>query len=63
MNKIRWDSVFMPLVGIVLTLLAWQLISGRTISRKLPDGTVEEVKVGWVQDLPGPAITWEKTRK
>ena len=63
MKKIHWDAVLMPLVGITLTLLAWQLISGRTVIRSLADGTEEEVKLGWVQDLPGPVQTWEKTRK
>ena len=63
MKKIHWDAVLMPLVGITLTLLAWQLISGRTVIRSLADGTEEEVRLGWVQDLPGPVQTWEKTRK
>jgi nitrate/nitrite transport system permease protein len=39
------------------------MISGRTVTRSLADGTVEEVKLGWVQELPGPVQTWEKTRK
>lgn len=46
MKKIHWEAVLMPLVGIALTLLAWQMISGRTVTRSLADGTVEEVKLG-----------------
>jgi nitrate/nitrite transport system permease protein len=53
----------MPLVGLVLTLLAWQLVSGRVTPQTQPDGTVEEVKSGLILDLPGPLQTWEKTKK
>lgn len=66
MNKLRriqWDALLMPMVGVVLTLLAWQLVSGRVVQRAQPDGTMEEVKTGLVQDLPGPIQTWEKTSK
>ncbi len=63
LKKIQWDALLMPLVGLVLTLLAWQLVSGRVMPKTQPDGTVEEVKSGLIQDLPGPLQTWEKTKK
>ncbi len=63
LKKIQWDALLMPLVGIVLSLLAWQLVSGRVAQKTQPDGTVEEVKSGLIKDLPGPIQTWEKTRK
>jgi nitrate/nitrite transport system permease protein len=63
LKKIQWDALLMPLVGLVLTLLAWQLVSGRVTPQTQPDGTVEEVKSGLIQDLPGPLQTWEKTKK
>lgn len=53
----------MPMAGVVLTLLAWQLVSGRVVQKVQPDGTMEEVKTGLMQDLPGPIQTWEKTSK
>ncbi len=63
LKKIQWDALLMPLVGLVLTLLAWQLVSGRVTPQTQADGTVEEVKSGLIQDLPGPLQTWEKTKK
>ena len=63
LKKIQWDALLMPLVGLALTLLAWQLVSGRVTPQTQPDGTVEEVKSGLIQDLPGPLQTWEKTKK
>jgi nitrate/nitrite transport system permease protein len=63
LKKIQWDALLMPLVGLVLTLLAWQLVSGRVTPQTQPDGTVEEVKSGLIQDLPGPFQTWDKTKK
>jgi nitrate/nitrite transport system permease protein len=63
LKKIQWDALLMPLVGLVLTLLAWQLVSGRVTPQTQPDGTVEEVKSGLILDLPGPLQTWEKTKK
>ena len=63
LKKIQWDALLLPLVGLVLTLLAWQLVSGRVTPQTQPDGTVEEVKSGLIQDLPGPLQTWEKTKK
>jgi nitrate/nitrite transport system permease protein len=63
LKKIQWDALLMPLVGLVLTLLAWQLVSGRVTPKTQQDGTVEEVKSGLIQDLPGPLQTWEKTKK
>jgi len=57
------DLLVLPLFGIGLSLLIWHLISGATVSRVLPDGTTEEIKTGLVKDLPGPLMTWEKTRK
>jgi nitrate/nitrite transport system permease protein len=57
------ELVLMPLVGIVISLLVWQAISGRVEQRKNADGEAEEVKTGLVQDLPGPAVTWDRTKK
>jgi len=62
-RRIQWDALLMPLIGIVLSLLAWQLVSGRVVEKTLPDGSVEEIKSGLILDLPGPIQTWEKTRK
>lgn len=57
------ELALMPLVGIVISLLIWQAISGRVEQRKNADGEVEEVKTGLVHDLPGPLVTWERTKK
>ena len=57
------DFLLLPLVGIFCCLLIWQLIAGRTVNQLQPDGTTEEIKSGLVKDLPGPVVTWEKTRK
>lgn len=62
-RRIQWENLLMPLIGIVFSLLAWQLISGRVVEKTLPDGSVEEIKSGLILDLPGPVQTWERTRK
>jgi len=57
------EVVLYPMVGIVITLLFWQLLSGGVKSKTLADGTTEEIKSGLIPDLPGPLVTWEKTKK
>jgi nitrate/nitrite transport system permease protein len=57
------EFTLLPLVGIVVSLLFWQLISGHVVTRRNAAGETEEVKTGLVRDLPGPALTWERTRK
>lgn len=57
------ESALLPMVGIVVSLLLWQLISGHVEVRRNAAGETEEVKTGLVRDLPGPALTWERTRK
>ena len=57
------ETLLYPLVGIVVSLLVWQAISGGVTSVKSPSGEMEEVRTGLVKDLPGPAVTWERTRK
>jgi nitrate/nitrite transport system permease protein len=61
--KIWLANLLMPLVGLGLTLLIWQLIAGRVEQRTQADGTTEEVKSGLLPDLPGPFTTWQKTSK
>lgn len=62
-KKPSLTELLFPLVGLFLTMLAWQLLSGRVEERTQADGTVEEVKTGLIKDLPGPMQTWQKTRK
>lgn len=57
------ETLLYPLVGIVVSLLVWQAISGGVTTAKSPSGEMEEVRTGLVKDLPGPAVTWERTRK
>ena len=57
------DFFLLPMVGVVASLLAWQLLSGHVELRKLADGTTEEVKTGLIKDLPSPAVTWDRTKK
>ena len=57
------ELLLYPLVGIGISLLLWQLISGSTVIKKATDGASEEVKSGLIPDLPGPVVTWERTKK
>lgn len=57
------DSLLLPLVGIGLCLVLWHLLSGSVVVQTQADGTTEEIKSGLIKDLPGPLMTWEKTRK
>ena len=57
------ENLLYPFVGIVVSLLLWKAISGEVVVRTNAAGESEEVKTGLVKDLPGPGITWERTRK
>lgn len=56
-------DILLPFVGITLVLVFWQLIAGRSVNHLSADGTLEEVRAGWIKDLPAPVDTWVKTRK
>ena len=62
MNE-KIQAALYPFVGIVLTILLWQILSGSVESITKPDGTTEELKTGFIKDLPGPVITWQRTKK
>ena len=62
MNE-KIQAALYPFVGIVLTILLWQILSGSVKSITKPDGTTEELKTGFIKDLPGPVITWQRTKK
>jgi nitrate/nitrite transport system permease protein len=57
------EILLYPLVGIGITLLIWQMLCGSTRQKTGADGTTEEVKAGLIPDLPGPMVTWDKTKK
>ncbi len=57
------QDIFFPFVGLALVLAFWQLIAGRSLERVRADGTSEEIRAGWIKDLPTPIDTWVKTRK
>ena len=59
----KLTTALLPLVGIILALTAWHLLSGHETHRTSPDGTTEEVKRGIVKDLPSPWVTWQKTKR
>ena len=57
------DFLLLPMVGVLASLLAWQLLSGHLELQKHADGSTEEVKTGLIKDLPSPAVTWDRTKK
>ncbi len=57
------ELLLYPLVGIGISLLLWQVISGSTVIKRAADGASEEVRGGLIPDLPGPVVTWDKTKK
>ncbi len=63
LRRVFTELILLPLVGLAASLLLWQLLSGSVETKKKADGSVEEVKMGIIKDLPSPAVTWEKTSK
>ncbi|MEI6714881.1 MAG: nitrate ABC transporter permease [Verrucomicrobiota bacterium] len=65
-QRLGLDAVLYPLVGILLCLIVWQGISGKSVTTKTKDDFGDVVTVtkrtGLSADLPGPLETWEKSK-
>src|SRR5207248_1518617 len=62
-QRFNLGSVFLPLWGIALCLLAWHFVAGKTVTKQAKDdfGDVVTVtkRVGLSADLPTPVETWK----
>jgi nitrate/nitrite transport system permease protein len=65
-KRFKLDSLLLPLVGLVAFLVLWQVIAGRSETKKTKDefGDVvtKTVKTGVSPDLPSPTETWKASK-
>lgn len=65
-KRLNLDSVFLPVIGIVVVLIAWWIIAGRVESKKVIDDfgdpVTKSVKTGISPDLPSPADAWSASK-
>ena len=66
MKHIKWDSLFLPLIGVVVFLLLWVVLAGHsTVTKSVDDfgdPVVKTVRAGISADLPTPAETWKSSK-
>jgi nitrate/nitrite transport system permease protein len=66
MNKIKFDSLLLPLVGILFCLLVWWGIAGKSTTKQVKDDWGDVVTVtkreGISADLPTPGETWKASK-
>ncbi len=64
--KSRLSALLLPLVGIVICLVGWQIVAGRSVTRESIDDWGDKVtrteRTGLSPDLPSPAETWSGSR-
>jgi len=57
------ERLLLPLVGLFIVLIAWQIMSGYEVQTKLSNGFTKKSKAGFIKDLPSPMQTWTATKK
>ncbi len=66
LKKLKLDNWLLPLAGVAVFLLLWQMIAGRTEVRMVDDGWGDmkktEERVGVSKDLPAPLETWAASK-
>jgi len=65
-QKYKLDNFLLPLVGVLVCVLAWQIIAGRGITKTIVDDWGDKVtktqRVGMSPDLPSPGETWKASQ-
>ena len=65
-KRFKLDSFLLPLIGLVAFLVLWQIVAGRTETRKMKDEfgdpVTKTMKTGVSPDLPSPAETWRASK-
>ncbi len=66
MSRFKLDGLLLPLIGVGVVLLLWQIIAGHVETRKEKDAfgdtVTKTVKSGVSPDLPSPAETWTASK-
>ncbi len=66
LTRNKLDDWILPLIGVVAVLVFWQIISGHTETKKVPDEfgdiVTKTVKTGISKDLPTPVETWKASK-
>lgn len=66
LTRYKLDDWILPLIGIVAVLIFWQVIAGRTETKKVPDEFGDMItkteKTGISKDLPTPVETWKASK-
>jgi nitrate/nitrite transport system permease protein len=64
--KYKLDSIFLPLIAIVVSCVLWFMIAGKNVTLEKVDDFGDKVKVtkreGLSADLPTPAETWTASK-
>ncbi|CAN5910675.1 nitrate ABC transporter permease [soil metagenome] len=65
-TRFKLDDWILPLIGLVAVLIFWQIISGHTVTTKVPDEfgdmVTKSAKTGISKDLPTPLETWKASK-
>ncbi|MBV6497874.1 MAG: Bicarbonate transport system permease protein CmpB [Prosthecobacter sp.] len=65
-QKYKLDSIFLPLLAILITCLFWYVIAGKSVITEKTDDFGDKIKVtkreGLSADLPTPAETWTASK-
>jgi nitrate/nitrite transport system permease protein len=63
----RTDALLLPLGGVLVCLLLWQLVAGSEVRRvekdDFGDPVTKVTRIGISEDLPGPVETWKASAR
>lgn len=66
LRNIRWESLVLPMLGVLAIIGIWAMISGKSITTQGVDDFGDPVSItkreGVSPDLPSPAETWEASK-
>jgi len=66
LKTLKLDYLLLPLVGIILVLVLWQIIAGRSSQMRVTDDWGDTVtvtkRVGISADLPSPLEAWQASK-
>ncbi len=65
-KRFKREGLLLPLIGLGIFLLVWQMIAGRVVTTQVKDEfgdtVTRTVKTGVSPDLPSPAETWKASK-
>jgi nitrate/nitrite transport system permease protein len=62
LKKLKLEELLLPVIGVIVCLVIWQIVAGKTVTSEIVDDFGDKVtvskRVGISADLPTPAETW-----